>query len=237
MLSGRDLVPMPSAFTAPASTVAPTVPTAPALAALPPPMLHPVLASTLEVQAGPPPVAKRQRLGTEESNEWCDVFTLMHQSNMEARAAEYAGALVTLKNSAYRLRRQRSCVQSACKHLLDTAYRESAQVPLADPAGACASALKLQSPAMQSRPDPGNIVEEMPGNGNLWVGGLPEGISEGMFQTLFARYGNIASIQLMSEQRCGLVRYSAVHEAQTAITALNGFQCNGVKLVVRPETR
>mmetsp|Transcript_35853 Transcript_35853/g.100876 ORF Transcript_35853/g.100876 Transcript_35853/m.100876 type:complete len:657 (+) Transcript_35853:180-2150(+) len=68
---------------------------------------------------------------------------------------------------------------------------------------------------------------------NVWVGGLPDGIDDSMFQTLFARYGTIISIKLVAEQRYGFVKFAAASDAQTAIDALNGFECNGVKLQVR----
>merc|ERR1712060_187109 len=68
---------------------------------------------------------------------------------------------------------------------------------------------------------------------NLWVGGLPDGIDDMMFRTLFARYGTIISIKLVADKRYGFMKFGIKTEAQSAIDALNGFECNGVKLQVR----
>merc|ERR1719510_2115562 len=54
-----------------------------------------------------------------------------------------------------------------------------------------------------------------------------------MFRTLFQRYGNIMSIKVVADTRYGFVKFGTKNEAQSAIDALNGFECNGVKLQVR----
>merc|ERR1711972_1130276 len=69
--------------------------------------------------------------------------------------------------------------------------------------------------------------------GNLYVGGLPEGIDEAMFRILFGRYGSIVSVKLVSQKQCGYVKYASKQMAKSAIDALNGFECNGVKLTVK----
>lgn len=63
-------------------------------------------------------------------DQWAEVFTMMHEGDMEARAGEYAEAVVALKKNAESLRRQRSTVQSSCEQLLHTAYREALQAHL-----------------------------------------------------------------------------------------------------------
>lgn len=76
-------------------------------------------------------------------------------------------------------------------------------------------------------------AQEDASQSNLWVGGLPEGMDNAMFRTLFGRYGDIRSITLVADQRYGFVNYASKQEAQAAMDALNGFECNGVKLSVR----
>lgn len=68
---------------------------------------------------------------------------------------------------------------------------------------------------------------------NLEVTGLPEGIDEGMFKMLFSRYGTLQLVKLVGGRRAGFVKYSNKDEAQAAISALDGFECQGVKLGVK----
>jgi len=92
------------------------------------------------------------------------------------------------------------------------------------------------APGQAAGPAPqasGPAAQEAAPSCNLWVGGLPEGIDDAMFRTLFGRYGSIASVQLDVNERHGQIQYSAAQEAQAAIDALNGFECGGVKLIVK----
>jgi hypothetical protein len=262
------------------------------------------------------------------SDQWAEVFTLMQQNDMEARAGEYAEAVVSLKKNAESLLRQRMTVQLSCEQLLHTAYREALQAHLKAMLEAAATGASQdlidaarrtvdelcpadlaqvqksgppwqgkQTPAAQlgigipqpgvvlppvkapgllglpskapsaaggnsaiskagGQPQPGLVApplgqggfseigqfaaaaaaaqqEAAAANTSLSVGGLPEGIDEGMFRTLFSRYGSIVSVKLQSDKRSGFVKYSAKDQAQAAIDALNGFECNGVKLSVK----
>jgi len=278
-------------------------------------------------QVDPSSAALLQQAGSAHDDEgwasqWAEVFTLMQQSEMEARAGEYAEAVVALKKNAESLLRQRATVQASCEQLLHTAYREAMQAHLkamleAASAGASQEliqaaartvdelcppelpglqqggpAWKAKQPALVQlgigMPQPGVVMPPpkasglmgLPGKASaapsadaaaskaqpgfpqlggqsfaqigqfaaaaaaaqqeaaasqtqLWVGGLPDGIDEAMFRTLFARYGTIASVKLASGRREGYVKYNARDQAQAAIDALNGFECNGVKLSVR----
>lgn len=272
-----------------------------------------------------------QQAGTvSEDQAWCDqwaeVFTLMQQNDMGARASEYAEAVVAVKQKAESLLRQRMTAQLSCEQLLHTAHREALQAhlkamlegaatgasqDLVDAArrtidDLCPSELSQvqkagppwqgkQKPAAQlgiGMAQPGVVLPPIKAPGllglpskalaagggsaasnaqgqpqqglvaplgqagfseigqfaaaaaaaqqeaaaahtNLWVGGLPEGIDEGMFRTLFSRYGSIVSVKLVSEKRFGFVKYAAREQAQAAIDALNGFECNGVKLSIK----
>jgi len=276
-------------------------------------------------EASSPESALLQRAGAAPedqawSDQWAEVFTLMQEGDMEARAGEYAEAVVALKKNAESLLRQRSTVQASCEQLLHTAYREALQSHLkvmleaavtgasqevvhaakktvddlcppelaalqqagppylAAQAPAAKLGIGVPQPGVGLPPSkaaglaavppkllaaPGAAASKAPGlaappgqdqfsqigqfaaaaaaaqqeaaaaHTNLWVGGLPEGIDEAMFRTLFSRYGSIVSTKLMADQRAGFVRYSAKEQAEAAIAALNGFECNGVKLAVR----
>merc|ERR1719300_1879426 len=58
---------------------------------------------------------------------------------MEARASEYADAILALKKNAESLVRQRDTVASACDQLFHTAYREAMQAHLKNLIEAAAS--------------------------------------------------------------------------------------------------
>lgn len=268
--------------------------------------------------------AKLQELGASAADdsrwadEWADVFTMMHQNNMEARAGEYAEAIVALKKNAESLLRQQKTVLESCEQLLHTAYREGLQAHLKVMMEAAATGaspeliaaakstvddlcppelptqqqtpppwkakqpataqlgigipqpgvipppqkatglLSLPGKARSPPPAPDNSKVGMPGGfipmpmgqppigqfaaavtaphqaaSQLIVEGLPAGIDEAMFKTLFSRHGNVESVKVIGEKRCGFVRYSDKANAQAAITALNGFESDGVKLSVR----
>lgn len=256
------------------------------------------------------------------TSQWADVFTLMHEGNMEARAGEYAEAIVALKKNAESLLRQRSTVQASCEQLLHTAYREAMQshlkvmleaaatgatqdmvdaakktvddlcppelpalqqagpqwraaqpgveklgVGLAQPgvvmpdpkafglaaipskmlAATAPGAASAKAPGLLGAPLGGDFSqigqfaaaaaaaqqEAAAAHSNLVVSGLPDGIDDNMFRMLFSRYGTIASTRLLADQHAGFVRYQSKEQAEAAIAALNGFECNGVKLSVR----
>jgi len=71
---------------------------------------------------------------------------------------------------------------------------------------------------------------------NIAITGLPEGIDESMFKALFSRYGSLQLVKLVTERSSGFIKYSSKDEAQAAIDALNGFECQGVKLGVKRVT-
>jgi hypothetical protein len=89
---------------------------------------------------------------------------------------------------------------------------------------------KSGMPGIKARPTsaPASLNETQ-----LVVSGLPEGIDETMFRTLFLRYGSITSVKLLAEQKSGYVKYGSRAEAEAAIAALNGFESHGVVLSVR----
>jgi len=230
----------------------------------------------LSDQATLPPLTEADQ---EWQKQWSEVFCMMQMGDMEARAGEYAEAVVALKKNAESLRRQRRIVESSCEQLLHTAYREALQAHFkamheAASAGASQEVVEaahrtvseLMPPLSTSlgpqptqptsgvklgvgMPQPGVVVPSLPARvvpppqgastipaaqeATLWVGGLPEGIDDNMFRSLFARYGNVGSIKLVADKLYGFVQYTNKLDAQAAIGALNGFECNGVKLSVR----
>ncbi|CAK0893829.1 unnamed protein product, partial [Prorocentrum cordatum] len=97
-----------------------------------------------------------------------------------------------------------------------------------------AKAAGPKAPAPKAAAPAGAAAAAKPAEANLvYVGGLPEGIDEAMFRALFGRYGGIKSVKLVPAKRLGYVRYGSKKEAKSAIDALNNFEANGVKLVVR----
>lgn len=74
------------------------------------------------------PETKRQRqVDSAWSQEWAEVFAKMQEGHIEARAGEYAEAVVALKKNAESLMRERATVRASCEQLLQTAYREAMQ--------------------------------------------------------------------------------------------------------------
>lgn len=68
---------------------------------------------------------------------------------------------------------------------------------------------------------------------NVYVGSLPAGITDFGFRQLFSAFGTVVSTKVVSELHYGFVKYTSMPEAQTAIDAMNGFNCNGLTLQVR----
>lgn len=72
----------------------------------------------------------------------------------------------------------------------------------------------------------------------LFVGNLPFSTTEAELQDLFAQYGNIVSVKLITDRMTGrskgiaFVEYSTEEEATAAIEALNNFELNGRAIVV-----
>jgi RNA recognition motif-containing protein len=72
----------------------------------------------------------------------------------------------------------------------------------------------------------------------LYVGGLPYSVTEGRLQELFGTHGTVQSANVISDKFTGqsrgfgFVEMSSGEEAQSAISALNGTQCDGRTLVV-----
>ncbi len=72
----------------------------------------------------------------------------------------------------------------------------------------------------------------------IYVGSLPYSINEQKLSDLFAQYGSVASVKIISDKYSGqskgfgFVEMSSSEEAQKAITALNGTQLEGRTLVV-----
>lgn len=72
------------------------------------------------------------------------------------------------------------------------------------------------------------------GHSNLYVGSLPEGITEEAFQGIFQPYGNIESTKLFADNQYGFVKFASTEEATAAESALNGSTVQGSKITVRP---
>jgi len=70
-------------------------------------------------------------------------------------------------------------------------------------------------------------------DGNLYVAGLPENITQAQFTQLFSKFGNILSAKCIPDRQFGFVKFSSLAEAQAAIDKLDGFEHNGLNLVVR----
>ena len=81
---------------------------------------------------------------------------------------------------------------------------------------------------------------------NLYVGGLPYAVAAEKLQELFAAYGTVAAVRVITDKYTGqsrgfgFVEMSSDAEAQRAIEALNGSQFDGRRLVVneaRPQAQ
>jgi len=72
------------------------------------------------------------------------------------------------------------------------------------------------------------------GHANLYVSGLPRGITEEQFQELFVGAGgNIVSCKCVPDKRYGFVKYARLSEAQAVIDAMNGYDFQGTTLLVK----
>jgi len=71
----------------------------------------------------------------------------------------------------------------------------------------------------------------------VWLGNLPEGISQEEVKTNFEAAGTVKKIQLIKQGKEGFAWFSTPEEAQTAIAMFNGAQINGQAIVVDPWTR
>lgn len=83
-------------------------------------------------------------------------------------------------------------------------------------------------------------------NKKLYVGSLPYSVSEEELHNLFASYGKIESVRIITDKFTGqskgfgFVEMSDGDEAQKAIDAINGMKLNGRTLIVneaRPEQK
>lgn len=68
---------------------------------------------------------------------------------------------------------------------------------------------------------------------NLYVTGLPDGMDDVTFRSLFEEYGVIISSRVVSNNRYGFVKFSSKAEAQACIDATNGGEYAGSILLVR----
>jgi RNA recognition motif-containing protein len=72
----------------------------------------------------------------------------------------------------------------------------------------------------------------------IYVGSLPYSVNEQKLAELFAPYGTVTSVKIISDKYSGqskgfgFVEMDSSEEAQKAITALNGTQLEGRTLVV-----
>ena len=82
-------------------------------------------------------------------------------------------------------------------------------------------------------------------NNKLYVGGLPYSVTDGQLQEMFSAHGTVESAKVIADKFTGqsrgfgFVEMSSGSEAQSAISALNGTQCEGRTLVVneaKPQT-
>jgi len=72
----------------------------------------------------------------------------------------------------------------------------------------------------------------------LYVGNLPYNFANEDLENLFSQYGNVAYVSVISDRETGrsrgfgFVEMDDDQDASAAIDALNGFDCDGRKLVV-----
>lgn len=72
------------------------------------------------------------------------------------------------------------------------------------------------------------------GHNNLYVCGLPDGLDETVFRSMFEAYGTILSCKCVSDKRYGFVKFATQQEAEMAIQGLSGFELSGCTIQVRP---
>merc|ERR1712083_279618 len=65
----------------------------------------------------------------------------------------------------------------------------------------------------------------------VWIGGIPEGITQEEIAENFKQAGTIKKANL-TKGRTGIIEYATAAEAQQAITMFNGSDINGSKLHV-----
>ena len=69
----------------------------------------------------------------------------------------------------------------------------------------------------------------------VYVGRIPKNILKPEFEQIFAKYGKISSVDLISEKNCGFVNYFSLEHAQAALD-MNNRKLHGSKLRVNIKT-
>eukprot|EP00929_Paragymnodinium_shiwhaense_P076565 TRINITY_DN3938_c0_g2_i1.p1 TRINITY_DN3938_c0_g2~~TRINITY_DN3938_c0_g2_i1.p1 ORF type:complete len:320 (+),score=97.85 TRINITY_DN3938_c0_g2_i1:139-1098(+) len=68
---------------------------------------------------------------------------------------------------------------------------------------------------------------------NIYVSGLPEGVDEEAFKSIFSGFGSIVSSKVFTDRKYGFVRYETAEQATAAIDSMNGKDYKGSELVVK----
>lgn len=75
----------------------------------------------------------------------------------------------------------------------------------------------------ENKPDTADITgANNPPCRNLWVGNLTAGMTEEQLRGVFAPYGSIEAIKVLSAKNCAFVHFHSLEDAQAARQALNG---------------
>merc|ERR1719324_1163587 len=69
-------------------------------------------------------------------------------------------------------------------------------------------------------------------NRTVWVGGLPDGVDDATFKSLFEQYGTITWSKVWTHKWYGLIELATEDDAATFIEVLDGSDCGGRTLKV-----
>ncbi|XP_066575774.1 uncharacterized protein LOC136766298 isoform X2 [Amia ocellicauda] len=67
----------------------------------------------------------------------------------------------------------------------------------------------------------------------VWVGNVTSAVPEKLLRDIFGSTGEIHSMRVLYNRRCAFINYTNKDSADKAILAMNGFEVEGAKLIVR----
>jgi len=68
---------------------------------------------------------------------------------------------------------------------------------------------------------------------NVWVGGLPDGVDDETFASLFSNYGTIVTSKCVADKWYGFITFSTAEEAANVVATLDGAEFGGRTLKVK----
>ncbi|KAK2182466.1 hypothetical protein NP493_353g06016 [Ridgeia piscesae] len=71
------------------------------------------------------------------------------------------------------------------------------------------------------------------GVSSLWVGNVKPEVSQDKLHTMFAKYGEVASVRCLPDKFCAFINFKSKQSAEKAMAALQGVECAGKYLLIR----